>query len=176
MLTGSHSRNHTQKPHPHQPFPHFPFCFYVFTVFRFHIVRLCSIFPCAWLISLSIISSRFIQASFIHTAFSLRLNNISLCVCVTQLYLTLCDLMDYRLPGSSVHGILQTRILEWIDIPLSRWSSQPRDQTVSPALQAYSLLSEPPGKTGENLNIPNNKKKTVRSNLQRWIWYNNMKS
>ena len=43
--------------------------------------------------------------------------------------LTLCDLMDYSLPGSSVHGILQARILEWVVMPSSRGSSQPRDQT-----------------------------------------------
>ena len=42
---------------------------------------------------------------------------------------TLCDLMDYNLPGSSVQGILQVRILEWVAIPFSRGSSQPRDQT-----------------------------------------------
>ena len=41
----------------------------------------------------------------------------------------LCDPMDCSLPGSSVHGILQTRILEWVVIPFSRRSSQPRDQT-----------------------------------------------
>ena len=35
--------------------------------------------------------------------------------------------MDYSLPGSSVHGILQARILEWIAIPFSRGSSWPRD-------------------------------------------------
>ena len=35
----------------------------------------------------------------------------------TQLYLTLCDPMDYSLPGSSDHGILLARILEWGDIP-----------------------------------------------------------
>ena len=38
----------------------------------------------------------------------------------TQLCLTLCDSMDGSLPGSSVHGILQARILEWIAIPFSR--------------------------------------------------------
>ena len=43
--------------------------------------------------------------------------------------LTLCDLMDYSSPGSSVHGILQARILEWISISVSRGSSQPRDWT-----------------------------------------------
>ena len=48
---------------------------------------------------------------------------------VTKLCLTLCDLMDYSLPGSSVHGILQARILEWVAISFSRGSSQPRDQT-----------------------------------------------
>ena len=39
-----------------------------------------------------------------------------------------CDPMDCSLPGSSVHGILQSRILEWVAIPFSRGSSQPRDQ------------------------------------------------
>ena len=43
--------------------------------------------------------------------------------------LTLCDLMDCSLPGSSVHGILQARILEWVAMPSSRESSQPRDGT-----------------------------------------------
>ena len=48
---------------------------------------------------------------------------------LAQLCLTLCNPMDYSLPGSSVHGILQTRILEWVAIPFSRGCSQPRDQT-----------------------------------------------
>ena len=42
---------------------------------------------------------------------------------------TLCDPMGYSPPGSSVHGILQVRILEWIAMPSSRGSSQPRDHT-----------------------------------------------
>ena len=41
----------------------------------------------------------------------------------------LCYLMDWSPPGSSVHGILKARILEWIAIPFSRGSSRPRDQT-----------------------------------------------
>ena len=45
-----------------------------------------------------------------------------------QLCLTLCDLMDCSPPGSSVHGILQARILEWVSMPSSRGSSQPADQ------------------------------------------------
>ena len=39
-----------------------------------------------------------------------------MCVLVAQLYLTLCDPMDCSSPGSSVHGILQARILEWVAI------------------------------------------------------------
>jgi len=39
---------------------------------------------------------------------------------VAELYLTLCDPMDCTLPGSSVHGILQARILEWVAYPFSR--------------------------------------------------------
>jgi len=43
---------------------------------------------------------------------------------VTQLCPTLCNPMDY-----TVYGILQARILEWVAIPLSRGSAQPKDQT-----------------------------------------------
>ena len=53
---------------------------------------------------------------------------VCVCVCVyekmkvliTQSCLTLCDPMNYSPPGSSVHGILQTRILEWVAILFSR--------------------------------------------------------
>ena len=48
---------------------------------------------------------------------------------VTQSCPTLCNSMDCSPPGSSVHGILQARILKWVAIPSSRGSSQPRDQT-----------------------------------------------
>ena len=54
----------------------------------------------------------------------------SVCAKSLQLCLTLCDPMDCSLPDSSVRGILQARILEWIAIPFSRESSQPRDQTL----------------------------------------------
>ena len=50
-------------------------------------------------------------------------------VLINQSCLTLCDPMDYSPPGSSVHGILQATILEWVAMPSSRGSSQPRDQT-----------------------------------------------
>ena len=58
---------------------------------------------------------------------------ILICMCMhaksLQLFLILCNPMDYSLPGSSVHGILQARILEWVAMPSSRGSSWPRDRT-----------------------------------------------
>ena len=72
-----------------------------------------------------------------------------------QLCPTLCDPMDCSPPGSSVHEILQARILEWIaktppgDLPL------PGVEPVSPALQADSLSTEPPVKPSGVL----------------WIWF-----
>ena len=65
---------------------------------------------------------------------------------VAQSCLTLCDPMDCSPPGSSVHGILQARILEWVTMPSSGGSSRPRDQTQVSALQADSSPSGPPGK------------------------------
>ena len=63
---------------------------------------------------------------------------------------TLCDPMDCSSPGFSVHGILQTRVLEWVAIPPSRESSWPRDWTpisyVSCIGRVGSLPLVPPGK------------------------------
>ena len=50
-------------------------------------------------------------------------------VLVTQSCPTLCDLMDYSPPGSSVHGFFQARILERVAISFYRGSLQPRNQT-----------------------------------------------
>ena len=50
------------------------------------------------------------------------------CVCIQCLsQVQLCDRMDCSPPGSSVHGILQARILEWVARPVSRGSVQPRE-------------------------------------------------
>ena len=46
-----------------------------------------------------------------------------------QSCLIFCDPMDYSPPSSSVHGIFQAKILEWVAIPFSKASSQLRDQT-----------------------------------------------
>ena len=55
--------------------------------------------------------------------------NIGTCCSVTRSCPTCCNLMDCSLSASSVRGILQRRILEWVAIPYSRGSSRPRDQT-----------------------------------------------
>ena len=61
----------------------------------------------------------------------------------------LCDPMNCSPPGSSVHGILQARVLEWVALPPSRGSSQPRGMepasAVSPALAGRFFTTEPPG-------------------------------
>ena len=65
-------------------------------------------------------------------------------LCGCSVMSNFCDPMDWPLPGSSVHRILQGRILKWVAMPSSRGSSQPRGQTRSPSLQADSLPTEPP--------------------------------
>ena len=82
-----------------------------------------------------------------------------MCICVYVLHIqlcpTLCDPMNCSLPGSSVHGILQARIWEWVAIPFSGRSSQPRDQThhLLHLLHclAGSLPPAPPGKPGVSI-------------------------
>ena len=65
-------------------------------------------------------------------------------VLVAHLYPTLCKPIDYSPLGSSVRGILQARILEWVAILLSpRGLPLPGIKLRSPVLQADSLLSEP---------------------------------
>ena len=61
---------------------------------------------------------------------------------VAQSYLSLCNTMDCSPSGSSVHGILQARILEWVAMPFSRGSSWPRDwiQHLLPLLHCRHIL------------------------------------
>ena len=83
----------------------------------------------------------------------LKLMCMSMCMhacLVTQLCPALCDALDCSLPGSSVHRILQARILEWVAMPISRESSQPRDQTCmsyGSNIAAGFFTAEPPGKS-----------------------------
>ena len=68
------------------------------------------------------------------------------CVLVAQSCPTLCDPMDCSPLGSSVHGIFQARIMEWVAISFFRDLPDPGIVPRSPALQADSLLSKPLGK------------------------------
>ena len=64
---------------------------------------------------------------------------------VAQSCPTLCNPMNCSPPGSSLHGILQARVLKWVAISFSRDLPDPGIEPGSPALQADTLTSEPPG-------------------------------
>ena len=74
-------------------------------------------------------------------SFLIRDSNVK----VTQSCLILCDPMDCSLPGSTVHGILQARILEWAAVPFSRDLPNPGTEHRSPTLKVDSLPSEHQG-------------------------------
>jgi len=61
------------------------------------------------------------------------------CICV-QSCSTLCDPMDCSLQGSSLHGVLQAKLLEWVAISFSRWSSWPRDRTCVSCIGRWILF------------------------------------
>ena len=69
-----------------------------------------------------------------------------MCMSFAQSYPTLRNPMDCSPPGSSVHGILQARVLEWVAIPSPEDLSDPGIKPGPPALQADSLPSKPPQK------------------------------
>ena len=71
------------------------------------------------------------QCAYLHFLCILKKQELSFTyvVKVTQLCPTFCDPVDSSPPGSSVHGICQARILEWVAVPFSRGSSQPKDRT-----------------------------------------------
>ena len=81
-------------------------------------------------------TENFLKIIFVRTHFLWEIKCIHLsrsssycCCSFPKLCLTVCDPMDCSLPGSSVHGILQARILEWAAISFSRGSSQSRGWT-----------------------------------------------
>ena len=72
----------------------------------------------------------YLRLSFLNVSVPIQANKIIHSESeVVQLCPTLCDPMDGSLPGSTVHGIFQARMLEWAATSFSRGSSQPRDQT-----------------------------------------------
>ena len=76
------------------------------------------------------------------------------CVLVTQSCPTLCDPTTCSPPGFSVHGILQARILEWIVIPFSRGSSQPKDRTLVSCITGRFFTVRATGKSSSCLIPP----------------------
>ena len=73
-----------------------------------------------------------------------------MCVCVLSHFSrvpTSCDSMGCNRPGTSVHGILQARVLDWIAISSSSGSSSPRDRTLLSCLAGGFFTSEPSGKS-----------------------------
>ena len=80
-------------------------------------------------ISWSIMSDSFQPHGLQHTRLSSPALSEKLESEVAQSCLTLCNSMNCSLPGSSVHGIFQASVLDWVAIPFSRGSSRPRDRT-----------------------------------------------
>ena len=87
---------------------------------QFFVGNLCLMILAIWLDS---------KASLMQSALQTLSCLILSCCFVSQFCLTLCDPMDYSPPGSSVHGILQARTLEWVVMPSCRGSSRPRNRT-----------------------------------------------
>ena len=96
-----------------------------------------------WLPSISTLAS---NRCFKISVFKIFCNPSCVLCLVAQLCLTLCNPVAYSPPGSSIRGILQARILEWVAMPSSRDLPSPGIKPRSLALQVDSLPSEPPGK------------------------------
>ena len=76
---------------------------------------------------------------------------------VAQLCVTLCDPMDCSLPGSSIHGIFQASVLEWVAISFSKESSRPRDETQVSCIvgRRFTVWARKGHKVGVWINLPN---------------------
>ena len=94
----------------------------------------------------SVLTFLFLEKMTIGIKWYIRVHTCS----VTQSCWTLCSSVDCDSPGSSVHGIFQARILEWVAISYSKGSSWPRDwptSPASPALVGRFFTTEPPRKS-----------------------------
>ena len=67
-------------------------------------------------------------------------------ICLLSCVQLFCNPMDYSLPGSSVHGISQARVLTWVAISFSRGSPQLNDRTHVSCLAGGFFITEPPGR------------------------------
>ena len=107
---------------------------------RFHYLQ------AVWNVPLWLFPQRYNGGNGVCLWFCYNWRKVKVKVLVAQSGATLCDPMDCSLLGSSVHGILLERILEWLPWPSPGDLPDPGIEPGSPALQADSLLSEPPGK------------------------------
>ena len=96
----------------------FLFCFNIYIIF----FKRWEFFIPLWVSTLNTLSFLYTTQRHFNSSWSVK-------VLVAQSCLTLHDPMDCSLPSSSIHGIFQERILEWVAISFSRGSSQPKDQT-----------------------------------------------
>ena len=71
-------------------------------------------------------------------------SHMRVCVLSCFSHVQLCEAMDCSPPGSSVHGILQARIPEWVAMPSFRGSSQPRGRTQVSRIAGGFFIAEPP--------------------------------
>ena len=85
---------------------------------------------------------------------------------VAQSCPTLSNPMDCSLPGSSIHGIFQARVLEWGAIAFSRGSSWSRDQTQVSCMAGRFFTTKPPEKPNFNIYLS-----TMWSSGQWWVWW-----
>ena len=95
-----------------------------------------------WFRSIAIVSGTLVvHIVFLKTLGKSNSRGVLGCFCcsVAQSCPTFCNPMDYSSPGSSVHGILQARILEWVAIPFSKGSSWPRNQICISCLGRWVL-------------------------------------
>ena len=116
-----------------------------------------------WLFLVSVLYNKAVVVSTFLSSVLCRAKSLQSCP-------TLCDPRDYSPPGSSVLGILQARLLEWVAMPSSRGSSQPKDRTrVSCGnwIAAGFFTAEPLGKpVGHFSELPNLRESWETLNLK----------
>ena len=114
--------------HLKMPFFFFVFCILFYIILFFHM----GVTKIAWIWVIILPSTLSLISAFVpsFSVFRMTVNCSWSCESeVAQSCPTLCDPVDCSPPGSSVHGILQPRILEWVAISFSRGYSRPRDRT-----------------------------------------------
>ena len=104
-------------------------------------------FPGKWRLCFSIFSClkfpKFCSSINLIHYINITISQVNDCAKLLQSCLTHCDLMDCSPPGSSVHGVLQERILEWAAISFSKGSSWPRGWTQVSFIAGECFTSEP---------------------------------